>query len=318
MVKIQNLSVSRPDLRVQDLEIAEHTVVIGPSGAGKTTFLRCIAGLEKYKGEVHVNGVLQKKVGASRGVSIAWQDGRLLPNFSVRKNIELGGDKELIAAMADLFKVNNILEKMPHQLSGGEAQRVNIIRALCSPAKVILLDEPMQGIDPIIVRKTLRQLLYEMKKRDKIVVLVTHELYQVYGLFDKAVVIKQGEVVAHSGLRELYDNPTSPWMANFFGPYTVLNREDLKSFEQHSNEGPCMVRPEWFKVKTVPHKDPSEFNATVTGVHWDGPSTKVALELDGTSKNLAVEVYTDAKINKGDRLYVNFKKSSSPGWVAGR
>lgn len=318
MIKVRNLIIEKPDLQIKDLEIDDHTVVIGPSGAGKTTFLRCIAGLENYAGEIYIDGELKTQVGSERGVSMAWQDGRLLPNFSVRANIELGGEPDMIDHMCQLLKVNHLLDKMPHELSGGEAQRINIIRAICSPSKVVLLDEPMQGIDPIIVRKTLKQLLHELKKCGKIALLVTHELYQVYGLFDKAVVIKQGEMVAYDELRSLYDNPLSPWMANFFGAYTVLNKEDLKRFEYHSNEDPCMVRPEWFKIKVPPFKKSLEFNATVTGVHWDGPSTKVSLVLDGTKKPLAVELYTDYEIKKGDRVYVNFKKSSRPDWVLNR
>lgn len=318
MIKVKNLIIEKPDLQIKYLEINDHTVIIGPSGAGKTTFLRCIAGMEKYAGEIYIDGELKTQVGSERGVSMAWQDGRLLPNFSVRANIELGGQPDLIDHMCNLFKVNHLLDKMPHELSGGEAQRINIIRAICSPSKVVLLDEPMQGIDPIIVRKTLKQLLHELKKCGKIALLVTHELYQVYGLFDNAIVIKHGEMIAHDELRSLYDNPLSPWMANFFGAYTVLNKEDLKSFEHHSNEDPCMVRPEWFKIKMSPFKTPLDFNATVTGVHWDGPSTKVSLVLDGTNKPLAVELYADYEIKKGDRVYVNFKKSSRPDWVLNR
>ena len=78
-------------------------------------------------------------------------------------------------------------------------------------------------------------MLYKLKTLGKIAILVTHELYQVYGLFETAIVVKQGQVVAHSKFKELYDVPPSPWLANFFGSYTLLDRNDLKSFDLHMN-----------------------------------------------------------------------------------
>ena len=319
MIKIKNLNCDIPRLSNINVDINGHTVILGPSGAGKTTLLRCIAGLQDYTGDITVDEANVNNItGPRRGVSIAWQDGRLLPTFNVRKNIELGGDSTHLDELAELFKIDHLLDKYPHELSGGESQRVNILRAVCSPARVVLLDEPMQGVDPVVVRKTLKQLLYKLTKLNKIAVLVTHELYQVYGLFEYAIAVKQGEVVAHNKFKQLYDAPPSPWLANFFGNYTVLDRKDLKSFDLHSNEDPCMVRPEWFKIKKPPFKSPNEFNATVTGVQWDGPSNKVSVVLDGTKKPLAVEVYADMDISIGERIYVNFKKCSRPSWVVNR
>lgn len=319
MIQIKNLNCKVPKLEDVNLDIDCHTVIIGPSGAGKTTLLRCIAGLQDYTGNIEIDGVdINSKLGPSRSVSMAWQDGRLLPTFTVRKNIELGGDSSCLQELAELFKIDHLLEKYPHELSGGESQRVNILRAVCSPARVVLLDEPMQGIDPIVVRKTLKQLLYKLTKLNKIALLVTHELYQVYGLFNQAIVVKHGQVVAHDKFKKLYDTPTSPWMANFFGNYTVLDRNDLKSFNLHSNEDPCMVRPEWFKIKKPTFKSPTDPNATVTSVQWDGPNNKVSVVLDGTKKPLAVEVYADMDISIGEKIYVNFKKCSRPDWVRTR
>jgi ABC-type Fe3+/spermidine/putrescine transport system ATPase subunit len=319
MIQIKNLNSNIPKLSNVNLDINCHTVILGPSGAGKTTLLRCIAGLQEYTGDIVINEKnINNIIGPCRGISIAWQDGRLLPTFTVRKNIELGGDSSHLDELAELFRIDHLMNKYPHELSSGESQRVNILRAVCSPAQIILLDEPMQGVDPIVVRKTLKQLLYKLTKLNKIAVLVTHELYQVYGLFEYAIAVKQGEVVAHNKFKQLYDKPPSPWLANFFGNYTVLDKKDLISFDLHSNEDPCMVRPEWFKIKKPPFKSPTDFNATVTGVQWDGPSNKVSVVLDGTKKPLAVEVYADMDISIGERIYVNFKKCSRPSWVVNR
>lgn len=318
-----DLDCNSPKLQVKSLHINSNAVIIGPSGAGKTTLIRCIAGLNSYNGKVLLDGRELKGCGPSRQVSIAWQDKRLLPNFTLRQNIELGGNSSNLEHFAKIFKISELLDKKPFEVSEGECQRANILRAICSNSRVVLFDEPMQGIDSVIVRKTLKKLLYELNKVDKIALFVTHELYQVYGLFDDVIVIKSGEVVERGNFQTLYETPSSPWLAHFFGPYTVLNKEDLKSFDLHSNEDPCMIRPEWFKIKIQPHKDPSEFNATVTGIQWNGPTNRVSLRLNGingqkgTNKPLVVELNTDQKINKGDKVYVNYKKCSRPSWING-
>jgi ABC-type Fe3+/spermidine/putrescine transport system ATPase subunit len=319
MLSIRNLNSNIPTLKSINLEIAKHTVIIGNSGAGKTSLLRCIAGLNSYDGNILIDNKLVDDIhGPERNVSMVWQDGRLLPNLTVEQNIKLGGDNTHFYELVELFKLNTLLDKYPHEISGGESQRVNILRAVCSPAKVILLDEPMSGVDPVVVRKTLKQLLFKLKQLGKIAIMVTHELYQVYGLFDDVIVIKNSEVLTHDNFKNVYDNPVTPWLANFFGTYTVLDKKDLKSFDLHSNEDPCMVRPEWFKIKKPPFKIPTETNAQVVGVQWDGPSNKISLVLDRTKKPLAVEVYADMTFNVGEKVYVNFKKCSRPTWVIDR
>ena len=315
MLQIKNLQTNNPNLLIDELTLDEHTVVLGPSGAGKSTLLRCIAGIQKYSGQIFLNGKELNSIGPQRNVSIAWQDSRLLPAFSVRKNIDITNSSSDIEKYAKILNAENLLDKKPHQLSGGEAQRVNIIRALCAPSKIVLFDEPMQGIDPIIVRKTVQKILYELKKQNRIAVFVTHELYQTYAFFNKALIIKNGEKVDYGNFQYLYDNPSSPWMANFFGPYMLLKKKDLVDFEHHSNEDPCMVRPEWLKIKVPPYKKPTKTNAVVSGIKWNGPTYKVSLTLNSSKKPLTVEVNTDSIIKKGDKCYVNFKKCSRPSWV---
>lgn len=298
------------------VEFSKNTVILGPSGSGKSTLLRVLCGFYDDTASIFVDDQIVKGVGPKRGFSIAWQDVRLIPNLTVKENIGVAGPitNEVLALCAD-FRMSDLLDRYPHQISGGEAQRVNILRACCSPARVVLLDEPMQGIDPVVARKILKQLLYYMKRAGKLVILVTHELYQVYGLFDQALALRSGVVVDHRDLRSMYDKPISPWLANFLGNYVVLNKADLRNFIFHSNEDSCMVRPEWFKVKKSPLRQPCELNATVTGVQWHGSSTKVSVVLDGTKKPLTVETYTELQFTNGERVYVNFKKSTRPDWV---
>lgn len=316
MITLKSLSIQ--DIVKQiSVDIGENTLIIGPSGSGKTTLIRAIAGLIKHSGTVSVDGVCVNNIyGPKRGVSVVWQDGRLIPHLSVEENLLLAGSN--YKDVLEMLRIPHLLKRRSCDLSGGEAQRVNIARGLISPAKYVLMDEPMQGIDPVVVRKILKSVMHYIRQRGKIAVMVSHELYHTYGLFKKVIAFKDGQIVAHGDFESLYNDPPNPWLANFFGPYTVLGKSDLKCFDAHSNANPCMVRPEWFKVKKPPFNRPHEPNAVVTSVVWDGPSYKVNVSLTGTSKPLSVEVYTDSTFKPGESVYVNFKKCSRPAWVGDR
>ena len=289
------------------LDIACDLAVMGPSGAGKSSLLKCIAGLVPYKGKIELDGVELKATGPKRNVAIAWQDPHLISGLTVKENLCVSNySPELV----DLFGIGDLLDRYPHQISGGEAQRVNLVRCLASSAKVILLDEPMQGLDPVLIRKLLKKIKSYCRRNKKQIFVVTHELYHVYGIFEQGLLLRSGVVHEFNTIQSLYNNPLSPWAANFFGPYVVLDRRDLMQFEHHFAEDPCLVRPEWFKIKR--EKEP---NARVLSVVWNGPSQKVNVQLFGTAKPLTVEVNTDQSFVNGEKVYVNFKKCSRPSWV---
>ena len=297
------------------LKLDTHTLIIGPSGAGKTTLLKSLVGTLEHRGSLQIDGVdiNPKNVGLKRGVSMVWQDCRLLPDLTVRQNIELSGNPDC-GKLLVMFKIQHLADKYVHEISGGEAQRVNIIRGIAAPVKYVLLDEPMQGIDPVIVRKLLKNIMHYLTQHDKVAIMVTHEIYHAYGLFKQVLALREGSCKAFGDFESLYNEPNSPWLANFFGPYTVLGKKDLQYFDLHSTENPCMVRPEWFKIKKcIPQgKQP---NAYVTSVVWSGSCYKVNVSLIGTNKPLTVGVFTDLSINTGDEVYVNFKKCSRPDWI---
>lgn len=314
MLKIEKIESNFPLLKVDNLVVDNHTVIIGPSGAGKTTFLRCLAGVHPYKGSISINNeVINNKNGIERKVSIAWQDSRLLPNYTMKENVELGGDMSFFDELVSLMQISQKVDKLPHQLSGGEIQRVNILRAVCSKSKLVLLDEPMQGIDPEVVRRIYKTILDKLKNSDRMVLSVTHDLNQIYALFDKAIVIKDGEVIAFDELKSLYENPISSWLASFFGSYIVLNEEDLRAFNLQE---PCMVRSEWFRIRNSPYEKLN--NAVVNEIKWCGSNNRVSLELDITKKIIDVEVYSDIDFKEGERVYVDFKKCSRPDWIVNK
>ena len=135
--------------------------LLGPSGIGKTTILRTIAGLEKInKGSIKLNGKLisSKKLNIepeNRNVSLAFQDNSLFPHYTVEKNILLGaernkeknGKKITLKEIVDLLDIFHILSKYPHEISAGEAQRASLARSLITQPDLLLLDEPLSNVD---------------------------------------------------------------------------------------------------------------------------------------------------------------------------
>lgn len=314
MLKV-SVKSDTPKLRIENLTIDKNCVIIGPSGAGKTTFFRCLLGLHKFEGRVEVDGTeVTRFLGPRRRIAATFQDQRLLPNLTVRQNIEVAG--KVNPALLELMRIDQLADRFPNELSGGEAQRVNIVRACCADADIVILDEPMQGIDPIVVRKTLKRLVREMNSQGKQVILVTHELYHTYGIFDQALVLRNGEVVAHDRFEQLYNHPVNPWIANFFGQYTLLNQHDLQLLGLESASS-CMVRPEWFRIKKPPFRKDIEPNAEVVSVVWSGSSNRVTVKLRN-GKTVTVDLYTDIQLSQGDEVHVSFKKSTHPDWVHDR
>ena len=206
--------------------------------------LRAIAGTIPSTGAITIDeNNVTFVTGPDRRISMAWQDSRLLPNKTALENVLINGaDIDTIHQYAKILKIEHVLAKLPHELSGGEQQRVNILRAVSADVQVVLLDEPMQGVDNAVVRKIMSMLLTKLKSCGKIAVVVTHDLAQSYGLFDNVVIVKGGDIVYCGKYDDVYHNPATPWVANFFGPYSVLHKDQAAAFGYNSS---ILIRPEW-------------------------------------------------------------------------
>jgi molybdate transport system ATP-binding protein len=184
-------------------------VLFGPSGCGKTTILRCIAGLAKPEaGNVHLNGQAlydsDRKIclpPRSRGIGFVFQEYALFPHMNVRKNILYGVKREdessrtFYHELLILLKIENLINRYPVELSGGEKQRVALARALMAGPRILLMDEPLSALDNEI-RHELQDELLRMKKHLKIpFILVTHDMAEARKLGDQIIFISQGQPV---------------------------------------------------------------------------------------------------------------------------
>jgi molybdate transport system ATP-binding protein len=179
---------------------ARTTALYGPSGAGKTSLLEVIAGLRKpLRGEVAIHGrVVNDVPPRRRRVGYVPQDDALFPHMSVRQNVMYGG--AIDAAVIDVLEIEHILERDVKRLSGGERKRVALARALLSNPAVLLLDEPLSGVDAELRARVLE---YLVRVRDQFpipMIYVTHDLDEAAAVCEEMVVLERGRVVGRRRL----------------------------------------------------------------------------------------------------------------------
>lgn len=196
------------------------TGIFGASGAGKSSLLQLIAGLEKIdEGEIIIDGAVidrsetkQFTPSHKRRIGYVFQEGRLFPHMNVRQNLLFGTkyvknyDQQFkLSEIVDLLEIESLLNKRPKQLSGGEKQRVAIGRSLLSSPRLLLMDEPFSALD-ISLRKQIIPFLIKINKKLKLPILVvSHDLPDLLSLSQKLLLVKDGQVLAHGKYFDLIE-----------------------------------------------------------------------------------------------------------------
>ncbi|CAI2717083.1 ABC transporter ATP-binding protein [Nitrospina watsonii] len=233
MIRIEGLSKSfggKPVLRDFSLEIGEgeRFVLLGRSGCGKTTLLRCIAGFERPDaGSIFIEGRAVNSLPVERRpIGFIFQRHALFPHKTVYDNIAVGprirGEAEQdiqdkIDALLAITRLTGLRHAWPNQLSGGESQRVALARAVINRPKVLLLDEPLSALDASL-RQNLRDELVEMQKAFGITFLfVTHDQEEAMSLADRMSILEDGQLLQVGAPEQLYDRPADRFVAEFLG-----------------------------------------------------------------------------------------------------
>jgi osmoprotectant transport system ATP-binding protein len=211
------------------VEGGKTTVLIGPSGCGKSTLLRLIIGLlEPDDGEIKFDETplsTEKVDIVRRRIGYVIQEGGLFPHLTARGNIRLmarhlGRDEnEMLARLGELCALTrfpeNLLGRYPLELSGGQRQRVSLMRALMLSPELLLLDEPLGALDPL-VRAALQKDLKEIFARlQQTALLVTHDLAEAAYLGDKIVLLNEGQIVQQGSLADLRERPAATFVTEF-------------------------------------------------------------------------------------------------------
>ena len=203
MIRLENLCKSysgKPVLQGLSLELGEggRLVILGPSGCGKTTLLRLVAGLElPDTGEVYLEGRLASRSGwgippYNRSIGFAFQSPTLWPHMTVAQNLTFGMNgapkshkQETVEELATAFGLTTLLKRYPGQLSGGEARRVSLARALAVRPRLLLLDEPLTNLDEELKGRILKEALAFMDGFHPAVIFVTHDPGEASVLVEK-------------------------------------------------------------------------------------------------------------------------------------
>jgi ABC-type sugar transport system ATPase subunit len=262
------VAVKNIDLDIRD---GEFIVLVGPSGCGKTTTLRMIAGFEDpTAGEIRIDGnVVNDLEPRDRGLGMVFQSHALFPHKSVAQNIEFGLRMKKVPAdervkrvreVAEMVRIGHLLDKMPNQCSGGESQRVALARTLVTNPSTFLLDEPLSSLDAKLRRELRAECdrLHEELKRTFIY--VTHDQEEAMTLADRIVVMRDGVIEQMGSPLDIYSDPVSYFVADFFGsPSMNLVEGDVV------HEG------------GAPRFRSAKFDVDLTGRYADAPSGKMTL-----------------------------------------
>jgi putative spermidine/putrescine transport system ATP-binding protein len=298
-ISVRGLSKHFDDVRAVDgldLDIAdgEFFSMLGPSGSGKTTVLRLIAGFEQpTSGRIRLGSDdVTDLPPYARDVNTVFQDYAIFPHLSVRQNVEYGLRVKKVPKAQRRARAEEALatvrmerhaERRPHQLSGGQRQRVALARALVNRPKVLLLDEPLGALD-LQLRREMQIELKEIQREVGITfVFVTHDQEEALTMSDRIAVFNDGRIEQLATPVELYERPSSAFVAGFVGTSNLLEGDVARALM--GADGPFVVRPE--KVRLVdpeqaprPGPDLCVAPGVVREVVYLGATTHSVVELD--------------------------------------
>jgi len=287
--------------------------LLGPSGIGKTTILRTIAGLEKIQsGKI----ILKNKILSSknfhiepekRNISLSFQDNCLFPHYNVIQNIEFGASRNqknkkdlTIAEVVKFLHLDHIVNKFPHEISSGEAQRASLARSLLSKPDLLLLDEPLSNVDQSFkeeIQVKLKKILNELKITT---IIVTHDSYEAFYLGSKCGIILNGQLRQYDDPYNVYHFPNSVEVVNFLNrgiliPAKVTGENSLENndlgtikgnFIKHYPKGSnvqLLLQPE-----DLEHDDKSNLKLEVVDRKFRGTNFIYTLK---TLSNLLIPVF---------------------------
>ncbi len=306
----------------------EFLAIVGPSGCGKSTLLRSIAGLETpNQGDIFIEDTLvfssKNKFNIppeKRDIALVFQNYALWPHFSVFDNVAYPLKirkvpkkeiKQKVHQFLCLVKLADKEKRYPHELSGGEQQRVALARALIMSPKVLLLDEPLSNLDAKLREEMQTELVKIQKSLNLTVVHVTHDQSEAMELADRIIVMNHGEISQVGTPKEIYDNPASPFVANFIGKTNLIAKKSKSikttpflfdelatSMNINTSENTVLsIRPEDISLSLKY----GEYSGIITRVIYHGSTTQYLIKYKNTE--LIVQTKSDSSFNQGSSVY---------------
>ncbi len=336
-----NTALKDFDLTVND---GEFIAILGPSGGGKSTILRIIAGLIiQDSGDVIIDGENMNQIHPSdRNVAMVFQNQALYPHMTVYNNIALNLKmkglpkskvEEKVNEVAKIVGIDHILDRKPKEISGGQAQRVGLARAMVRDPVVYLMDEPLSGLDAKFRDEMREELIKFHKLTGKTIIYVTHDQIEAMSMADRIVVINNGEKIQEGNPQTLYDEPEHVFVATFIGSpqmnifdlsrkdessnvFILDNRDDTESFGiEFKDEG----LPDKLKIGIRPSdfilSETGEIEAKLEGHEFLGPSIQLKVRIGDS--DILVSLSRDSKsvlnsfdLNPGSVIRFSVSKDS--------
>ncbi|MEE4889873.1 ABC transporter ATP-binding protein [Pseudomonas alliivorans] len=259
-VSIENLQKSYASTAVFSdincaIEKGEFVTLLGPSGCGKSTLLRCIAGLTSVNsGSILLDGQdLVPLTPQKRNIGMVFQSYALFPNMTVEQNVAFGlrmqkvspdESQKRVAEILKLVELQDYAKRYPHQMSGGQCQRVALARSLVTRPRLLLLDEPLSALDARI-RKHLREQIRAIQRELGLTtIFVTHDQEEALTMSDRIFLMNQGRIVQSGDAETLYTAPVDVFAAGFIGNYNLLEADDASRLMQRPINSRIAIRPE--------------------------------------------------------------------------
>ncbi len=344
MLRVENLCRKQGTFELKDISIEVHPgelyVILGPTGAGKTTLLDCIAGFRTvHSGRIFLyDKDITYLPPESREIGYIPQEPALFPHMSVFKNIEYGlkirrlpqeDRRRKVLEISEILEIRDILEKFPHELSGGEKQRVSLARAIVVMPRAMLMDEPLAHLD-LPLRRELRYDIRRIIKELNIPALyVTHDQSEAFSIADRLAIMDMGKIVEGGKPEAILDRPTRVFSAKFIG-YENLFRVTVRSVIDNMSivgvgdvefripgryHGELYIgfRPEdviVFKEKPISSIQ-NIFRAEISDIICEGSIAKLILDIGVEIKGIITRrSLIDLKLRKGEHVYIGIKSTT--------
>lgn len=301
-LKVSNLvkfyNKRQPLIESLDFSVEKGEIVsfLGESGVGKTTFLKCISGLEDINsGSIILNNktLNDKDVFVrpqDRKIGFVFQDYPLFPHLNLKDNIVFNLNKKYLSNldyMLSLTNLTDLVDRFPHELSGGEQQRACIARALIREPDLLLLDEPFSNLD-VAIKHSIRDEIYRIIKATKTTtILVTHDINDSLNIADKILVFKAGKLQQYDDPVEMYCKPANCYCARILGGINKLTKDDK----------PYYIRPEKIKIEKT-----SKLKLIVEKSLFQGKEYNITAKYEDEVWNL----FSSTAYKKNDVIYVSF------------
>ncbi|GAB2512039.1 Fe(3+) ions import ATP-binding protein FbpC 2 [Corynebacterium atrinae] len=308
-----------------DVPEGELLAVLGPSGCGKSTLLRVLAGLmPATAGTVDLAGrrVVDGPTGVApehRNIGLVPQDPSLFPHLDVAANVGFGLGRrrrsvpERVTELLDVVGIPELAHRRPDELSGGQAQRVSLARALAPNPDLVLLDEPFSALDAALRVRLRSEIRGILAARGATGLLVTHDQDEALSTADRVAIINAGRIIQCGTPEEVYSRPATAWVAEFVGTCSLLRGVNdghtvtsvFGTFPTPSSlptgEVLVVVRPE--QVRVVEDGELG-VEAVVAAIEYSGHSTRYLLRSSASGEEITAREFGPARHAVGEKVTV--------------